>query len=211
MTNSNYTHLLTIVDRSGSMYPVQEDMRGALNEFFKSQAEAEGKCLVDYVQFDGTVEYVYRDKPVAEATAILEPRGSTALLDAIGLAVTDLGKRFAEMSEDERPGTVVVAVVTDGYENSSREWTAETIKALIEQQEDQYNWDFTFLGANMDAVAVGGAYGFKAEKSLTYNTAFAGATAQSLSAHVHRTRSGDKTGYTSEERLASVGNHSHGS
>lgn len=211
MTDSNYTHLLAVVDRSGSMFGVQEDMRGALNEFFKSQAEAEGKCLVDYVQFDDTYEVVYTDRDASEAVAVLEPRGMTALLDAVGKSANDLGKKLAALPEDQRPGTVIVAVITDGLENASRDWTNESIKALIKEQEEKYNWEFTFLGANMDAVSVGGAMGFKAESSLTYNTAFAGATAQSLSAHTHRVRGGVKTGYTSDERLASVGDHSHGS
>lgn len=206
LTDSNYTHLLTIVDRSGSMAGVKDDMIGGLNDFFKAQAKEDGKCLVDYVQFDNTVEHVYADKDVKDAEAILVPRGMTALYDAIGMSVTDLGKRFAEMAEGQRPGNVIVVVVTDGYENNSKEWRQEAIKELIKQQEDEWGWTFTFLGADMDAVEVGATMGFKSDYSLSYDKASIGATSMALASNVTRTRGGDKTGYSAEERNAAVGN-----
>jgi len=202
LTDKNYTHLLTIVDRSGSMFPVAEDMRGALDSFFAEQAKLEGRALVDYVQFDHNYELVFEDKEVGEAKAQLTPAGSTALLDAVGKAVTDLGKKLAAKPEDERPGTVMVIVVTDGYENSSTEWKPQDVRDLIKQQEDKYNWQFTFLGANMDAVAVGANFGFRAETSLTYDTGNTYAMASSLHAHTTRTRVGDFSGYTQDERDA---------
>lgn len=200
MTDSKYTHLLVIVDRSGSMAPVAADMIGGINEFFSAQAKLDGKCLVDYAQFDTVYEEVFTDTPVADAKAVLTPRGGTALLDAVGKAATDLGQKLADKAEGARPGTVMVIVVTDGYENSSREWTADSVKALIKKQEDKYNWQFTFLGANMDAVAVGASFGFNPNTSLTYDTHNIGAASASLSAHTHRVRGGDFTGYTQDER-----------
>lgn len=205
MIDSNYTHILAVVDRSGSMYGIQEDMRGALNEFFKSQDQADlGKCLVDYVQFDDSYDLVFEDKDVSEAEATLEPRGMTALLDAIGKSVTDLGKKLSRLDEDKRPGTVVVVVITDGMENSSRDWTRTTVSQLIKRQEEKYNWEFTFLGANMDAVSVGAAMGFKPGKSITYNTDKTGATSQVLAASVTRTRSGLDSTYSDAERSSVV-------
>lgn len=202
MTDSNYTHLLVIVDRSGSMSGLEQDMIGGINSYFAEQAKLDGKCLVDYAQFDTIYEEVFTDTPVADAKAVLVPRGGTALLDAIGKAATDLGKKLADKPEDERPGTVLVVVVTDGYENSSTEWTNAGVKALIKNQEDKYNWQFTFLGANMDAVAVGASFGFNPNTSLTYDTSNIAAASASLHAHTHRVRGGDFTGYTSEERAA---------
>lgn len=204
MTDSNYTHLLAVVDRSGSMYGIQDDMRGALDEFFKAQSELDGKCLVDYVQFDDSYDLVFENRDVAEAKAVLEPRGMTALLDAIGKAVTDLGSKLAGMDEDARPGTVVVAVITDGMENASRDWTRTTVKELIERQENDYNWEFTFLGANMDAVSVGAQMGFKPDKSLTYDTSKTSHTIAAMSASVTRTRSGLASSYTDAERGSAV-------
>lgn len=200
MTDANYTHLLFVVDRSGSMSGLEQDMIGGINTVFEEQAKLDGKCLVDYAQFDTIYDMVFEDTPVAEAEAVLVPRGGTALLDAVGKAATDLGKKLRDLPEDRRPGTVMVIVVTDGYENSSREWTSEGVKALIKKQEDKYNWQFTFLGANMDAVSVGASFGFNPANSLTYDTGNTVAMAASLHNHTTRVRGGDFTGYTSEER-----------
>jgi hypothetical protein len=187
------------------MSSIQDDMREALNEFFKGQAAVDGKCLVDYVQFDTTVEQNYQDKPVKDAKAVLEPRGMTALYDGIGIGASALGKRLAALDETERPGTVIVVVVTDGYENASQEWSREAVKTLIETQESKYNWEFNFLGANMNAAMVGAQMGFKGKNTLTYSTAHTGATMDSLNMQVTRSRGGDKSGYTVIERNSSVG------
>jgi hypothetical protein len=92
----------------------------------------------------------------------LVPRGSTALLDAVGRAINETGERLAKMPEAERPGLVVFVVMTDGPENSSREFTKSHIKQMIEHQQSVYKWQFTFLGANQDAFAEGGAMGVAA-------------------------------------------------
>lgn len=205
MTDSNYTHVLAIVDRSGSMGAgnVYLEMQNALNDWFKEQAKVEGKCLVDYAQFDTVFTKVYEAKPVEHATAVIEPRGMTALLDAIGRGVTELGEKLAAMPESQRPGKVLVAVVTDGMENSSREYTAAQVKELVQKQQDEFNWEFVFLGANMDAVAVGGLYGFKPESSLTFNI-YDGesvvATSSALSNYTTAYRGGSKAAFSDEDR-----------
>lgn len=200
MTDAKYTHLLVIVDRSGSMGSIKNDMVGGLDAFFAEQAKDEGVTLVDYVQFDDTYEVVFTDRPVADAKAVLEPRGMTALLDAVGKGATDLGKKLAKLPEARRPGNVIVVVVTDGYENASREWNAAGVKALIKEQEEKWNWTFTFLGANMDAVAIGASFGFSTDYSMTYDTANVGAMTASLASNVTRTKGGDRRGYTQDER-----------
>ena len=188
MTNQDLTQLLVIVDRSGSMRSCEQDMRGALDTFFEEQAKLDGTAVVDYVQFDDTYELVYTDKDVSEAKAVLQPRGMTALLDAIGKGVTQLGEKLAARAEADRPGTVLVAVVTDGGENSSHDWTREGVVDLIREQTDKWNWDFVFLGANMDAVSVGRSFGFDPNKSLTYNTSNTGQTMSSLSTYAGTVR-----------------------
>lgn len=209
MTDSNYTHILAIVDRSGSMHSCKTEMRNALDTFFKDQAQEDGKCLVDYVQFDQKYEKVFEDREVASAEAVLEPRGSTALLDAVGKASVELGEKLAGKAEGERPGLVQVVVVTDGYENASQEWNAESVRTLIKQQEEKYGWDFVFLGANMDAQQVGRSFGFNPDKSLTYDTNNTGAMSASLSGYTTAnrgaTRSGDAVavaaaGFSDEDR-----------
>jgi hypothetical protein len=194
LTDSSYTHILAIVDRSGSMTSSAREMRAALDSFFKDQAGNDGKCLVDYSMFDHQYEVVFTDRPVAEAEAVLSPRGSTALLDAVGKGVTELGTKLALKPEHERPGLVQVVVVTDGYENASQEWNAEGIRKLIKDQESKYNWDFVFLGANMDAQQVGADFGFARGKSLTYDINNPGAMSASLSNYTTGTRSAAASG-----------------
>jgi hypothetical protein len=182
-------------------------MRNALDTFFKDQAKEEGVALVDYVQFDNTVETVFTDREVSKAEAVLQPRGGTALLDAVGKSVVELGEKLAGKDEDKRPGLVQVVVVTDGFENASQEWTASKVRDLIKQQTDKYGWDFVFLGANMDAQQVGASFGFDPNKSLTYDTHNTGAMSASLSGYTSNTRSNVRVGaaaasvnFTDEDR-----------
>ena len=83
----------------------------------------------------------------------------TALLDAVGRAINETGERLAKLDEKDRPGLVVFVVMTDGLENSSSEFTKPQIKEMIERQQRQYQWHFTFLGANQDAFAEAAAMG----------------------------------------------------
>jgi hypothetical protein len=207
MTDLNYTHLLLVVDRSGSMTVIRDDMVGGIDELFSEQAKVEGKCLVDYVQFDTVHETVLEDTPVADAKAKLDPRGGTALFDAVGRATVALGEKLNALPEHARPGLVQVVVVTDGYENSSREWTGDAVRKLIKEQEEKYSWDYVFLGANMDAVETGSSYGFSGTKSLTYTNDTVYAAAASTSGYVTRSRlataagaSAGSNAFTDDER-----------
>lgn len=151
------------------MSPSVPVMTSALDEFFLDQAAVDGKCLVDYVQFSSGYDKIYEDRDIKDSRAVFNISGMTALLDAVGRGTTELGTKLRKLRESSRPGKVLVVVVTDGYENSSREWTASAVKELITEQQDKYGWDYVFLGANIDAVSVGADYGFKADKSLTFN------------------------------------------
>lgn len=197
MTDSKYTHLAVIADRSGSMFGIAEDMNGGLETFLKEQDALDGTLLVDIVTFDGTVEQVVTDGKVRDVTfPVIVPRGSTALNDAMGTTITSLGERFAKMDELTRPGKVIVLVITDGYENASREYTSEKIKELVTRQQDEWNWDFVFLGANIDSFEVGGGYGVRGGSTLNYTADAAGvATAlRSANSYVTTSRlSGDAT------------------
>jgi hypothetical protein len=203
LVDDNYTHILAIVDRSGSMAGSANRMTAALNEFFQSQAELEGKCLVDYVQFDTVYEKVYEDQDVKNAEAFIVARGGTALLDAIGRGATELGSKLRRLKEVHRPGKVLVVVVTDGHENSSRSWNATSVKQLITQQEETYKWEFLFLGANIDAVAVGADYGFKYDNTIQFNIhddEAVGATSMALTNYAGTYRGGGKGAFSAEER-----------
>lgn len=169
MTDSHLTLTAALLDRSGSMASIADDMRGGFDSFMVNERRQTGTAVVTLAQFDDEYERLYEYKPIADVPPLtLEPRGTTALLDAIGRFVTEVGSDLAARPEHERPGEVTVLVMTDGHENASREWTKEAVQQLISQQEATYGWDFVFLGANMDAVAVGTDLGFAADKSLTF-------------------------------------------
>lgn len=204
MTDSNYSHILAIVDRSGSMSACSETMTEALNEYFKGQAALPGTCKVDYVQFDDSYEQVFSDRPVSYAQAVIEPRGMTALLDAVGKASVALGEKLKRLPEHKRPGRVQVVIVTDGHENASNEWTYEKVKELVEQQESQWNWDYVFLGANIDAPAVGARFGVKGQSSITFATANAGQTMNSLNNYTTSYRGGQAAAFSDEDRKNAV-------
>jgi hypothetical protein len=169
MTNPNLTHLYFLLDRSGSMATIVDDTVGGFDAFIKEQRNAPGECRVTLAQFDDSYEEVYADRPIAEVPSlVLQPRGTTALLDSIARLVIDAGQRLAAMPEDQRPGTVIVGIMTDGMENASREWTHPQVKELIEKQTDVYQWQFLYLGADQDAIEVGASIGVGAAHSVTY-------------------------------------------
>ena len=173
MTNPHLTHLYFLLDRSGSMNSIVEDTVGGFDAFIAEQRrfteEAPGECRVTLAQFDDAYEEVYADRPIADVPSlVLQPRGTTALLDSVARIVLDAGKRLAALPEDQRPGTVVVGIMTDGLENASREWSHPQVKQLIETQTRDYQWQFLYLGADQDAVEVGMSIGVSAGHSVTY-------------------------------------------
>jgi hypothetical protein len=193
---AGFTFLLAITDRSGSMSPILSDMENGFNFFVKEQKVVPGECHFRHVQFDWAFpagyETVY-DGPIADAPKwVLIPRARTALWDAQGTAITELGEHLANMAEDERPDKVVVMTVTDGMENASKTWTAPMVAALIKQQTEEFNWQFLYLGANQDAIAEADKMGIAASNSMTFHTSSAGITNtyESVSASVSNYRGG---------------------
>lgn len=169
MTDSTFTHIAMLLDRSGSMAAIQQATCSGFDAFVAQQREQAGRCTLTLAQFDDRYEEVYRDREIAEVPPLqLAPRGSTALLDAIARLVHTTGERLSALPEDERPGSVIVGIMTDGHENASREYTHPMIKTLIGQQEDVYDWTFLYMGANQDAIEVGAQLGVRAERAMTY-------------------------------------------
>ncbi|WP_032375242.1 VWA domain-containing protein [Rhodococcoides fascians] len=192
MTNPQLSLVAALLDRSGSMHSIADDTRGGFDSFITKEREADGRTVVTLAQFDNRYELVYDNAPIEDvAPLVLEPRGGTALYDAIGRFITEVGVGLATMPEDERPGSVTVLVMTDGHENSSQEWTNSAVRELIQRQESEYSWDFVFLGSNIDAVEVGADLGFHRDKSMTYVSTSVGVTAafDSVADYQHRKRS----------------------
>jgi Mg-chelatase subunit ChlD len=201
------TDITLIVDRSGSMTACQVEAQGGINGFIEDQKKKDGEAVFSLLQFDTDYDWVFKSVPIKSATEYkLVPRGMTALLDAVGRAINETGARLDKISENDRPGLVVIAIITDGQENSSHEFKKPTIKDMIERQQNTYNWQFTFLGANQDAFAEAGGLGINLAAAANYDPSKANVAYQSLSMNVGRMRSASFAGqtakafYTDEER-----------
>jgi uncharacterized protein YegL len=149
LTDPGYVHYIMIVDRSGSMSTIRADMNGGIHTFVDKQLEGVdgNKRTVSFYQFDTEHDRVH-DFDLLEKVKTYElvPRGGTALLDACGQAITEVGQKLSAMDEDKRPGYVMVIIVTDGMENSSRKYTRAQVKKMVTHQQDKYGWRFTYLG-----------------------------------------------------------------
>jgi hypothetical protein len=173
--NSNLTEIIFLLDRSGSMGGLESDTIGGFNAFIENQRKLEGKTLVTGVLFDDQYELVWNGAEAEKVKLTAEEyyvRGCTALLDAVGKTILDVGYRLSRTNEDARPGKVIFVITTDGFENASREFTYEKVKELIKHQQEKYSWEFIFLGANIDAereadnlgIDVNNAFSFEASK-----------------------------------------------
>ncbi len=165
------TDINIVVDRSGSMNSIKDDTIGGFNAFLKTQQEMTGEAVISLHRFDDIYETVYeainiKDAPKLDNTNFV-PRGNTALLDAIGRTINSTGTRLAKLDESQRPDKVIFVIITDGHENASKEFTNEVVANLIKHQTEVYSWQFLYIGANQDAIAVGINLNISASNSIT--------------------------------------------
>ena len=207
MTNSEHRHIIMIVDRSGSMQSCRAATEQGVNEVFAGQSEGDGWATASLYQFDTEHDVVFAHVPLDQVPPYrLVPRGGTALLDAVGFAFAQEGEWLASLAEDQRPGTVIAVIATDGMENSSREYQRPQIQQIIKQQQDVYSWQILFIGANMNAVQVASSYGIPAPHAMTFRSSPAGAAKSfsSVRKAMSRGRRGEGYGFTAEERVAAL-------
>ena len=150
MTNPDYTHVTMVIDRSGSMQGMRPEAQDGINLILREQFLEEGKVTFTLVDFDDEIATVERMRG-SQFEYSLEPRGSTALLDAVGLEIEKTGFDLAQLPEDERPGRVLFVIVTDGGENASRNHTFEGVSSLIARQTNDYKWQFQYVGPAAEA------------------------------------------------------------
>ena len=209
MTDPNNALIAALLDRSGSMETSKQATEDGWRELINEQRQLPGRCQVTLAQFDTVYEVLYSTTPIADVPEfVVEPRGMTALLDATGKFITEIGEQLSALPEDERPGKVICLIMTDGMENASHEWSWDAVQTLTKQQQDQWNWKFIFIGANMDAIDVGGRMGFAAGDSITYDDSSyenTSAVMYSARAMVRRSRGGDDSAFSDEDRRAAMG------
>lgn len=161
--NKNLTEVVLIVDESGSMQFMRNDTIGHINKFISEQKALPGEANFTLVFFDDKYRVIFDGKNIKDVTQITErdysPTGSTALRDAVGKTINSVGNRLKDMNESDRPEKIIFAILTDGQENSSKEFTQEQLKNMITHQESKYSWKFLFLAENIDSKATAINYG----------------------------------------------------
>lgn len=170
---TNITELVFILDRSGSMAGLEGDTIGGYNSMLKKQKEEQGDALVTTVLFDDQYELLHDRINIKGVNLITERdyfvRGTTALLDAIGRTIKKIANAQRHTMEEQRPDKTIFVITTDGMENASREYTYEKIKNMVELEKEKYDWEFIFLGANIDAISTAARFGISSDRAANYN------------------------------------------
>jgi Mg-chelatase subunit ChlD len=203
--NTNYaTALALVVDRSGSMTDIASDVKGSVKQFIEEQKKASGKAFLTVAQFDHEYEIIHNFKDIHEVDGDkfakdYSPRGNTALLDAIGRTTLLMEQKLNSLPEAAKPKRVVVAVITDGLENSSTDFNIAKIKDMIKQHE-ALGWDFIFMGATLDTINVAKNMGFSADKSAVYDTSNFKSSMRFVSEKISQARLGKEVKIQEAER-----------
>lgn len=168
----NLTEIIFILDKSGSMSGLEKDTIGGFNSLLEKQAKEEGEALVSTVLFSDTMEVIHDRVDIKQVPKLTDKEyfvsGCTALLDAMGNSINHIKKVYASLEEHERPEKTLFIITTDGQENSSREFTYQKLKKLIESSKESNGFEFIFLGANIDAVEEASRFGIDADNAVDY-------------------------------------------
>lgn len=169
MTKYSKFQITFVLDRSGSMQSVRESTIQGFNEYLKGQKDAPGEAKVTLVQFDNVIETVYSAVDIENVEPLtwqtFQPRGGTALYDAIAYAIDATAQGLAWAGKRVKP---LVVILTDGFENQSHKYNREMIFTKISDKRKE-GWDFVFIGANQDAFAVGTSLGVAGGYTFTYD------------------------------------------
>lgn len=199
----DYAHISVLLDRTGSMESIRDDVIGGFNAFLDGQKKLPQEATMTLVQFDtqDPYEVLHHFKPIGEIPKLTKetyvPRSMTPLLDAIGRGINDLEAGIAKLDDAERPEQVIFVIVTDGQENSSREFKREQIASMLKEKQENLNWQFVFLSADFDAFHEAHDIGFQANSTAL----FAKSAAQTSSAFLS---SSDRVANYRNKKAASV-------
>ena len=169
---NNSTELVFILDRSGSMSGLEKDTIGGFNGMIGKQRKQEGECYVTTFLFDDRTEFLHDRLRLNDVTEMTEDqyyvRGCTALIDAIGIALTHIESIHRYVRPEDVPAHTLFIITTDGMENASRKYTASAVREMIERKRKNCGWEFLFLGANIDAVETASALGIAEDNAANY-------------------------------------------
>ena len=167
------TELVFIIDKSGSMAGLEADTLGGFNAMIEKQKKLPGECFVTTFFFSDTAQMIHDRQSLSTLKKLTEEDyfvgGGTALLDAIGNAVAHIEKIHKYAREEDVPEHTIFAIITDGEENSSIDFSFEAIEQTLQCKQTEKNWNFLFLGANIDAVKTAVALGIRKDRAVSFN------------------------------------------
>ena len=168
----DFTELVFILDRSGSMSGLKSDTIGGFNSMLERQKNEKGLALVSTVLFNSHTKVLHNRKLISEVNK-LTPNdyyvgGATALLDAVGKSISHILNKHLE-SKDNIPEKTMFVIMTDGYENDSVLYTYPMVKDLIQKTKEMYGWEYVFLGANIDVEEEARKFGLEEENAVRFN------------------------------------------
>ena len=201
--DKDFTAILCVVDRSGSIQVARNEYEEALQGFLTEQGKQPGLVRVDFATFSTNYTLDHRMADPLSINVRIEPRGGTALYDAIGHCINGFTSEMEKLPPHARPSKTVLLVASDGANNSSTDFTAESVRELVQAKQDVEGWEALFMGAEQDAVREGEKLGFKADACITFKLQGGSAhAAQAASRFVSDVRRGTRTGFTETERGA---------
>jgi len=199
------TDIICILDRSTSIQTsglVEKTIEG-FNAFLGEQKKAVGKATLTLCLFDGgygdaagggkTYEIIHDRADIQSIPQLTKetyvPKGMTAMYDAIGSTIDTVYNQWKDAAD--KSDKVVVLIMTDGEENSSREYTQKAVFESIKKRQDEDKWAFVFIGANIDTMQAGGSMGVSAGNTLSYSNTGKGVNTayMNMSASVSKLRS----------------------
>jgi hypothetical protein len=191
------TDIIMLLDKSWSMGHLVEDTIGGCNNFIEDQRTVDGVASVTRVLFAGSCEVQHEREDLHSIPLLTcenyQANGSgTALRDAIGKTIILTERSIKSLPENKRPSKVIFVIITDGEDNSSREFSKDNVCKMIESKESDDGWAFVFLAANQDAITEGGSIGVRASHAADYSATKGGTRA------MYQTVSKDMTAYRSK-------------
>ena len=176
----NCTEMVFILDRSGSMAGLEADTIGGFNGMITRQKKEDGEAYVSTVLFANESRVIHDRVPLEKVEPMTERQyyvgGGTALIDAIGGAIHHIGNVHKYAREEDRPEHTVFVIITDGMENASHQYSSDEVKRMVRRQQENYGWEFLFLGANIDAVETAAHYGIGADRATNFHNDSQGQT-----------------------------------